>query len=235
MSQDSQAEPKARILLVEDEEAIQRGLCDVLVYHGFAPTAASTGSEGLRAALEGDFELLILDVMLPEVSGLEICRRARAAKPDQAILLLTARGGEREVLEGFEAGADDYVTKPFSISQLLARVRALLRRTARDPEGTVEPFAFGGWQIDPAALQAQRAGEAVELSARELAILELFRHAAGRIVSRNQLLREIWGYDNPERIETRTVDMQIGKLRRKLDPEGQWIETVRGAGYRLVP
>ncbi len=234
MSQEPGAESKARILLVEDEEAIQRGLCDVLVYHGYAPEAASSGSEGLRAALDGDFDLLILDVMLPEISGLEICRRARAAKPEQAILLLTARAGEREVLEGFEAGADDYVTKPFSISQLLARVRALLRRSAKDSEPAAEPFGFGAWQVEPVALQARRGAESVELSSREIAILALFRRETGRIVTRNQLLREIWGYDNPERIETRTVDMQIGKLRRKLDPEGTLIETVRGAGYRLA-
>jgi two-component system response regulator RegX3 len=231
---DASHEAKPRILLVEDEEAIRRGLCDVLIYHGYQPVGVGTGSEGLREALAGDFELLILDVMLPEISGLEICRRTRAAKPEQAILLLTARGSERDVLEGFEAGADDYVTKPFSISQLLARVRALLRRAGREAEASAEPFEIGPWKVDPAAQKARHAGEEIELSARELAILELFRREAGRIVSRNQLLHEVWGYDNPERIETRTVDMQIGKLRRKLDPAGELIETVRGAGYRLV-
>jgi two-component system response regulator RegX3 len=223
------------VLVVEDEEAIQRGLCDVLAYHGYAPTGVGTGEAGLAAALSGDYDLVILDLMLPGMSGFDVCSRAREKLPRLPILLLTARGSEADVLEGFERGADDYVTKPFSISELLARVKALLRRSGsgRQAEGQAA-FAFGPWQVEPGALRARRGSEDVDLSQRELAILELFQREAGRIVSRRLLLQEVWGFAHPERIETRTVDMQIAKLRRKLgDGEGGLIETVRGAGYRF--
>ncbi len=227
-------EDKPRILVVEDEPAIQRGLCDVLAYHGFVPTGVDTGDGGLAEALAGSYELVILDLMLPGLSGLEVCQRLRAERPLQSILMLTARGSEQDVLQGFERGADDYVTKPFSVSELLARVRALLRRSGpREPARPAEGFAFGSWKVDPGSLRATRGSEQVDLSQRELEIVSLFLREAGRVVSRRLLLKEIWGFPDPERVETRTVDMQIGKLRRKLDASGEsLIETVRGAGYR---
>jgi two-component system response regulator RegX3 len=225
-------ERRPSILVVEDEEAIRRGLCDVLAYHGYEPLGVSTGEQGLREALAGRHDLVILDVMLPGTSGFDVCRAVREALPAQPVLLLTARGSEESVLRGFESGADDYVTKPFSVSQLLARVRALLRRAGRLPADG-ERFAFGAWQVDAAALRASRGDELVDLSPRELAILGLFVRDEGRIVSRRTLLQEVWGFANADRIETRSVDMQIAKLRRKLDRGGDsLIETVRGAGYR---
>jgi two-component system response regulator RegX3 len=224
---------KPRILVVEDEPAIRRGVCDVLAFHGFAPTGEETGEKGLQEALEGRYDLVVLDVMLPGMNGFEVCARLRAERPSQTILMLTARGSEDDVVHGFEQGADDYVTKPFSVSELVARVKALLRRagSAETPED--EQFRFGDWQVGPAALRATRGGETVELSPRELQILRIFVREQGRVVSRRMLLQEVWGFSHPEKIETRTVDMQIGKLRRKIDdgPES-WIETVRGAGYR---
>jgi len=224
---------RAAVLVVEDEQAIQRGICDVLAYQGHQPTGASRGDEGLREALSGRYDLVILDVMLPGMNGYDVCAAIRAEHAELPILMLTARGSEQDVLEGFERGADDYVTKPFSVSELMARVKAMLRRSGRiRPEGE-SGFSFGGWTIDPAGLRAHRGDARLDLSPRELAILELFARERGRIVSRRTLLREVWGFPHPEKIETRTVDMQIGKLRKKIDGDGEsLIETVRGAGYR---
>jgi DNA-binding response OmpR family regulator len=227
------ASDKRTVLVVEDEESIRRGLCDVLVYQGYAPTGVETGEEGLQAALTNGYDLVLLDLMLPGMSGFDVCEAVRAQLPAQPILILTARGSEDDVLEGFSRGADDYVTKPFSVSELLARVQALLRRSGRLPREEQECFAFGAWKVDPGAQRANRGEETVDLSSREIAILALFAREKGRIVSRRMLLQEVWGFANPERIETRTVDMQIGKLRRKLDRSADsWIETVRGSGYR---
>ncbi len=231
----AEIEEKPRILVVEDEESIQRGLCDVLAFHGYAPTGVGTGEEGLAEALGGDFDLILLDVMLPGTSGLDVCAKVRAERADQPILMLTARGAEADVLEGFERGADDYVTKPFSVSELLARVKALLRRSGGPGRADEPPFVFGGWEVDPPALRAHQGEQSVDLTPRELRILALLVREAGRVVSRRLLLHEIWGFAHPEKIETRSVDMQIGKLRRKLGPDGDaLIETVRGAGYRYL-
>ncbi len=146
----------ARILVVEDEEAIRGGLADVLVYHGYAPTAVETGEEGLELGLGGRFALVILDLMLPGIHGLEVCRRLRDRLPVLPILMLTAKGSEDDVVRGLRAGADDYVTKPFSIRELVARVEALLRRSGG--LRAVESFAFGPWEIDSNGLAAT-AGE----------------------------------------------------------------------------
>ena len=230
---ESSTSERAAVLVVEDEEAIQRGICDVLAYQGHEPTGASTGEEGLREALTGRYDLVILDVMLPLMNGYDVCAAVRAEHPDLPILMLTARGSEQDVLQGFERGADDYVTKPFSVSELMARVKEMLRRSGRiRPEGDAG-FLFGAWTVDPPALRAPAGAQTVDLSPRELTILELFLREQGRIVSRRTLLREVWGFPHPEKIETRTVDMQIGKLRKKIDAAGEsLIETVRGAGYR---
>jgi DNA-binding response OmpR family regulator len=225
---------KPRILLVEDETAIREGICDVLAYHGFAPSAAATGDEGLERALAGEFPLVILDVMLPGLSGLDICRRLRSEIPDQLILMLTAKGSEDDIVAGFRAGADDYVTKPFSVRELVARVEALLRRSGR-LENAPDVFAFGKWRIDRSRLTAQRGGEQHELTQREVEILALFEREKGRIVSRRLLLQEVWNMANAEDVETRTVDMHIAKLRKKMGSDSESpIETVRGAGYRFT-
>lgn len=237
------------ILVVEDEEAIMRGLCDVLAFRGYSPSAAGRGDLGLERALEHEHEpaLVVLDVMLPGLSGFDVCERLREAKPWLPILMLTARGSEEDVLRGFRSGADDYVTKPFSVSELIARVEALLRRSRpAGTEATKEssetaaalPFVFGEWQIDPAQRTAQRgeqnAEESFALTTRDLELLACFVRERGRIVSRRLLLAEIWGYPDPERVETRSVDMHIAKLRKKLGPaDGALIETVRGEGYRF--
>ena len=227
--------PRPRILVVEDELAIQRGLCDVLVYHGYEPTGVSAGDEGVRQACAGAFDLVVLDVMLPGLGGFDVCRALRAHDARLPILMLTARGAEEDVLEGFRCGSDDYVTKPFSVSQVVARIEALLRRAGRSAGALPDaPFPFGGWTIEPAQLVAQRDGVAIELSRRELEILALLVRERGRIVGRRRLLAEVWRCPAPERIETRTVDMHIAKLRKKLGEDGRCgIETVRGEGYRM--
>jgi two-component system response regulator RegX3 len=224
------------ILVVEDETSIRKGLCDVLAFRGYAPEGVERGDEALRRGLDSRHDLVILDVMLPGLSGFDVCAGLREARPRLPILMLTARGAEEDVLEGFRRGADDYVTKPFSVAELMARVEALLRRSGAVAE-TEEPapFGFGGWQVDPVALRASRGEASVELTRRETALLALLAREAGRILSRRRLLREVWGFANPERIETRTVDMHVAKLRKKLDGGGRsLIETVHGEGYRFA-
>jgi two-component system response regulator RegX3 len=227
------AERPLRILVVEDEAAIQRGLCDVLAYHGYEPTGADDGEDGLREGRSGSFDLVVLDVMLPGMSGFEVCEELRALQPDLPILMLTARGSEEDVLRGFRVGADDYVTKPFSVSELVARVEALLRRAVRRTEPPREAFDFGPFRVDPEQRSISRDGSAEELTRREVQLLGVLARERGRIVSRRALLAEVWELGGAERIETRTVDMHIAKLRRKLGADGHaLIATVRGEGYR---
>ncbi len=227
---------KQPVLVVEDEASIRRGLCDVLAFHGYAPEGVERGDDGLAAALRNQHALVVLDVMLPGLNGFDVCRQLRAQLPRLPILMLTARGAETDVLDGFRAGADDYVTKPFSVAELMARVDALLRRSgARPDEAAAEPFTIGGWQIDAAELRARRGEQDIELTRREMELLSLFAREPGRILSRRRMLQEIWGFPEPDRVETRTVDMHVAKLRKKLDASGDvLIETVRGEGYRLV-
>ena len=223
-----------RILVVEDESAIRRGLCDVLAYHGYAPVGVGDGETGLREGSTGGFDLVVLDVMLPGRNGFDVCTELRERDPRLPILMLTARGAEEDVLRGFRCGSDDYVTKPFSVSELVARVEALLRRAQRGDDALPAAFAFGAWQVEPEQLAAVCDGARVELSRREIAILALLARERGRIVSRRRLLADVWGMASPDRVETRTVDMHIAKLRKKLGAEGRRaIETVRGEGYRF--
>jgi DNA-binding response OmpR family regulator len=226
---------KLAILVVEDEEAILSGLCDLLVFHGHAPVGTASGEDGLRRALAEPFALVLLDVMLPGMSGFAVCRELRVKRPTQAILMLTARGAEEDVLEGFRCGADDYVTKPFSVAELMARVDALLRRVGPLAQPPPEPFEFGAWRVDPGMRRAACTRGNVDLTAREVALLALFARERGRIVSRRSLLVEVWGMQHVEQIQTRTVDMHIAKLRKKIAASGrESIETVRGEGYRFA-
>ncbi|MEL6343573.1 MAG: response regulator transcription factor [Myxococcota bacterium] len=221
-----------RILVVEDEAAIRVGICDMLAFQGYDPVGVADGQAGLEAALSGEYALLLLDVMLPHVDGFQICEAARQRHPRQAILMLTAKGSEQDVLEGFRRGADDYVSKPFSVAQLAARIRALLRRSG---DRTARRFALGPVEVDADRQTARTDRGAVEISPRDVAVLEWFADRAGRVVGRPELLREVWGYARVDGVETRCVDMHIAKLRKKLSTitDAQIIETVRGAGYRF--
>ena len=223
---------KPSILVIEDEAAIRTGICDVLAFKGFAPVGVERGDDGLTEALTGRHALCIVDVMLPGLDGFSICTQVRQANPRQALLMLTARGSEEDVLKGFESGADDYVTKPFSVAQLVARVQALLRRSLAQ---AADRFQVAGVEVDSGALQASGGGASVELSTRDVEVLACLAKDVGRVISRTELLREVWGYRRAEALETRCVDMHIAKLRRKLEPVSDLgvIETVRGAGYRV--
>ena len=227
---------KARILVVEDEASIRAGLCDVLVYHGWNPAAVESGEEGLDRGLGERFDLVILDLMLPGLSGLDVCRRLRERIPALPILMLTAKGSEDDVVKGLRCGADDYVTKPFSVRELVARVEALLRRSGAS--SSEELFHFGPWEVDAEGLLAKAGERTIPLTRREVELLRIFGQQAGRVVSRRTLLQQVWGLINVDEIETRTVDVHIAKLRKKIDGAREsgvgasMIETVRGAGYR---
>ncbi len=225
-------ESRTSILVVEDERAIRNGLCDLLDFHEHEATGVETGEEGLRLALTGQYSLILLDVMLPGLSGFDVCRKVREIHPSQPVLMLTAKGSEDDILEGFRCGADDYVTKPFSVAQLVARVDALLRRSTPRHNSHIEPFEAGPWHVDPLNREAINGQNQVELTQREVDLLALFHAEAGRILSRRRLLIEVWGMQPGADVQTRTVDMHIAKLRKKLGETALGIDTVRGEGYR---
>lgn len=228
---------KTRILVVEDDPAILEGLLDILVFHGHEPVGIEDGGKGLETALQGGFDMVMLDVMLPTMDGFSICREVRAAFPKLGILMLTAKGGEEDVITGFKAGADDYVTKPFSIKELLVRVEALLRRTGMAvADHAVE---IGGITFDGGTLKAQCGDVCLDFTRREMDIVLYLHEHDERIVSKRELLSEVWQYPDPD-VETRTVDIHMAKLRKKIgslcgcEPSDGFVKTIRGEGYRIV-
>ena len=223
---------KPSVLLVEDETSIRRGLEDVFTYHGYDVVAFRDGEGALAHSESQAFDIAILDVMLPGLDGFELCGRLRETRWSVPILMLTAKGSEDDIVTGFRSGADDYVTKPFSIRELLMRVEALLRRVGA-VDATPEKILFGPWTVEPASLRASANGDVRELTPRELELVVLFVREKGRVVSRRTLLKEVWGMSHADEIETRTVDMHIAKLRKKLDPDVKLLTTIRGAGYRF--
>lgn len=224
----------ASILVIEDDAAIRRGIVDALDYAGFRVHEAADGKSGLDAALETPVDLVLLDVMLPAIDGFDVLRELRAAKPTLPVIMVTARGAERDVVRGLGAGADDYVTKPFSAVELLARVNAVLRRSPERPTD-VETLRADGRTIDLGRREIVLAdGTRRELTEREADILRYLASSAGRVVDRDELLHRVWGL-NPRGIATRTVDMQVARLRDKLGngSGAAVIVTVRGKGYKL--
>ncbi len=228
---------KPRILVVEDEAAIRTGLVDVLVFHGYEVDCAEDGSRGLEKALHGGFDLILLDVMLPGVDGFQICNQVRAADRDQPIIMLTARTSDEDIIQGLSLGADDYVAKPFSVAQLVLRVRAVLRR-ARGTLVRDKHIRLGDeLELDVANLCGRRGEQLLAFTRREMEILQYLHANAERPVSRDELLHKVWGYARDADLETRTVDIHIAKLRRKIEPDPavpRYLTTVRGAGYRLL-
>lgn len=228
---------KAKILVVEDEEAILTGLIDVLVFHGFDVDSASDGLSGKDKALTGQFDLILLDVMLPGMNGFEICNLIRQSDREQAIIMLTAKTSDEDIIQGLQLGADDYVAKPFSVAQLVLRIQAVLRRTRNVIENEYSINLNKHFEIDCRNLTATNGNATVSFTRREMEILQYLHNHNERPVSREELLNKIWGYAKNMDIETRTVDIHIAKLRRKIesDPSSpQHIVTVRGAGYRLL-
>jgi two-component system response regulator RegX3 len=225
------------ILVVEDEEAIRSGLIDVFVFHGYDVDSAATGPGGLRKALTGKFDLILLDIMLPGMDGYEICNQIRARDRDQPIIMLTAKTSDEEIVQGLKLGADDYVTKPFSVQQLVLRVEAVLRRSQIGIEQAKSIGLNNGVCIDTENLSGRNGAESLAFTRREIEILCYLAAHSSRPVSREELLTKVWGYARNLDIETRTVDIHIAKLRRKIeaDPKNPAsLTTVRGAGYRLL-
>jgi len=225
------------ILVVEDEEAIRSGLIDVFVYHGYAVDSAETGPLGLEKALTGRFDLILLDIMLPGMNGYDICNRIRAEDRDQPIIMLTAKTSDEEIVQGLKLGADDYVAKPFSVAELVLRVEAVLRRSQVGVEQARTISLPNGIRIDTVNLDGVNDDQPLAFTRREMDLLSYLAQHSDRPVSREEILVKVWGYAKNLQIETRTVDIHIAKLRRKLesDPaEPAILLTVRGAGYRLV-
>jgi DNA-binding response OmpR family regulator len=224
---------KSHILIVEDDPAIRNGLSDVLVFNGYSVTAVEDGREGLELMLNSHFDLVLLDVMLPSMDGFTICRESRAAKPNQPIIMITAKGAEDDIVTGFKAGADDYITKPFSLRELTVRVEAILRRSGK-PLGD-EQVSIRGVVFDGRNLLAQYSGKTAAITRKEMDIIIYLHRFQERIVAKKELLTEVWHYADAG-IETRTVDIHMLKLRKKIQSlgfVGDFITTIRGEGYRL--
>lgn len=221
------------ILVIEDDVSILKGLKDNLSFEGYRVLSASEGKEGLQTALDRQIDLLLLDLMLPGMNGYEICRRVKKEKPDLPIIMITARGTEMDKIAGLDIGADDYLTKPFSIPELLARIRAVLRRSGSE-NNHLDEYSFGNVRLDLKKLHAYVNDEEIKLSSKEFAIMKYFIKHEGEVVQRQELLEEVWGYDVTP--DTRTVDNFIRELRKKFEvipSEPKHIISVRGEGYRF--
>jgi DNA-binding response OmpR family regulator len=223
----------ARVLVVEDEMPMRMALEDILKANGYRVLAAADGQAGLALAVEEKPDLILLDVMMPKLDGLALCAELRRLTIAVPVLMLTARGQVEDRVAGLDRGADDYLVKPFSTAEFLARVRALLRR-ARAPGRVAAALAFGDVEIDFIRMTVRRAGQPVYLTAREFGVLRLLAEAAGEPVTRERFLDVVWGYAAFP--TTRTVDNHIASLRGKLERDSEvprWIQTVHGVGYRL--
>jgi two-component system alkaline phosphatase synthesis response regulator PhoP len=222
------------VLFVEDEEALQMTVGDRLRKEGYAVEYASNGDEGFEKATQLPFDLIILDVMLPKRSGFDVCKGIREAGLITPILMLTAHGQTSDKVSGLKIGADDYVTKPFNMLELMARVEALMRRAPIRPPAQAGALDFGSIHVNLVGTEATRDGKPVNLSAREFQLLRYFIEHRGATLSRDELLRQVWGYS--ANMYTRTVDVHVASLRQKLedDPkQPQFILTVQGLGYKF--
>jgi DNA-binding response OmpR family regulator len=224
-----------RILIIEDARNIRMALEDDLTFEGYRVETASTGPEGLEKALDLNLDIIILDLMLPELDGLEICKELRRRNIGTPIIMLTAKSQEFDKVLGLELGADDYITKPFSTFELHARVKALLRRSEiRDQQTAAKILQFGPFELDPSKYEFTKNGEAVQLTTIEFDLLKLLMEHAGHVLKRDDILTKIWGEE--VYVTSRTVDTHIANLRRKIedDPDqSHWITGIRGVGYRF--
>ena len=227
-------EKRKHILLVEDDESILFGLQDILEGEGYQISTASNGIDGLKLAAEKSIDLLVLDIMLPGMNGLEICKRIKKEKLTLPIVMLTAKSSEMDKISGLDYGADDYITKPFSLSELLARIRAILRR-AYPEENILKNYTFGNVNLDFIKMEAFVNDKAVKFTRKEFAILAYFINREGEVVHRHDLLNNIWGYDKIP--TTRTVDTFILEIRKKIEKipsTPTHIISISGVGYRFI-
>ena len=224
------------VLIVEDDAAIRRGVTDALKFGGYTTFEAADGEAGLKSALQVDCDIVLLDLALPKMSGLEILKEVRRTRPTLPIIILTAMGSEQDRVAGLKLGADDYVVKPFSIAELMARVEAVIRRSPERPQD-VEEWKYEHGTVDLARCEVRfNDGERAELSERERELLRYFIVNPGRAISRDEILSRVWRID-PQGISTRTIDMHVARLREKLRDSGdspKVLQTVRGKGYMLA-
>ena len=222
-----------RILVVDDDRAVRESLRRSLTFNGYTVDTAGDGLEALEKVIADRPDMLLLDVMMPRLDGLEVCRRLRSAGDDLPILVLTARDSVSERVSGLDAGADDYLPKPFALEELLARVRALLRRTSRDEEEGSEAVSFADLTLDPVTREVTRGDRQISLTRTEFALMEMLMANPKRVLTRSRILEEVWGYDFPT--SGNALEVYIGYLRRKTEADGEprLIHTVRGVGYVL--
>ena len=221
------------VLIVEDDPTMLRGLKDNFEFKGYKVITAPDGEKGLEAALNSKPDLIILDIMLPKINGYEICRLIREEKLDMPIIMLTAKGEESDIVLGLNLGADDYVTKPFSIKELLARAAAFLRRAKKEADDIHE---FGLYRLDLTARRLTKKGKEIELSPKEFNLLEFFAKKQGRALTRDEILNAVWGYDCI--VTERSIDRFVTTLRDKIEPKPAspiFIHTIRQIGYRFEP
>lgn len=225
----------SRILLVEDEPGLVMTLSDLLSAEGYQVETATDGESGLAKAAGGHFDLVVLDVMLPKKSGFEVCRELRQQGKDVAVLMLTAKTQVVDRVVGLKLGADDYLTKPFDPSELIARIEALLRRIKKERRTPVKTFHFGGVNVDFEKCEVLKNGAEISLAAKELELLRYLVDQRGRVVPREELLQNVWEYRSD--VSSRTIDVHVAWLRQKLEDNPQnpkYIHTVRGKGYRFA-
>ncbi len=221
------------VLIIEDDSSMLRGLKDNFAYSGYNVVTAVDGEAGLNAALDAKPDLIILDIMLPKINGYEICRLIRKENLDIPVIMLTAKGEESDIILGLNLGADDYVTKPFSIKELLARVAAFLRRRKQQEQSS---YTFGDFELDVSACRFSKNGQEIKLSPKELKLLEFFLKKQGKALTRDEILNAVWGYNSFS--GHRSVDRFVTTLRNKIEPDPHnptFIHTLREIGYKFEP
>ncbi|NLB63138.1 MAG: response regulator transcription factor [Fibrobacter sp.] len=223
------------ILIIEDEIAIAQGLVDLCEYKGYRGEFVQDGALGLQKALSGKYDLIILDLMLPGLDGFSVCNGIREKDREIPIIILSAKTSENDIIEGLNLGADDYISKPFSVEQLFARVQAVLRRSHK----TVNPdevLKIGDLEVRFRDFMGKKGNETLEFTRKEIEILQYLWTHCNRVIPRHELLQEVWGYENAEAVDTRTVDIHITKLRKKIEDDSsrpKYLTTLRGEGYQL--
>ncbi|MHC4418344.1 MAG: response regulator transcription factor [Planctomycetota bacterium] len=221
------------VLIIEDDATMLRGLKDNFEFKGYKVITATDGEAGLKAALDAKPDLIVLDIMLPKINGYEVCRLIRKEKLEMPIIMLTAKGEESDIVLGLNLGADDYVTKPFSIRELLARAAAFLRHSR---EGEQEVYEFADYRLDIVARKLTCSGKEIALSPKEFRLLEFFVKKAGRALTRDEILNAVWGYDCV--VTPRSIDRFVTTLRNKIEPNPhrpKFIRTIREVGYKFEP